>query len=59
MIAIDLSTQQALDTDSKPMQQISFTKNLDQDGNTAMFFIIKESKETILENVRELEIYLL
>ena len=31
------------------MQQINFTRNLDQDGNTAMFFIIEEAKETILD----------
>ena len=30
------------------MQQINFTDNLEQDGNTAMFFIIQEAKETIL-----------
>ena len=29
MIAIDLSEQQELDADSKAIQQISFTKNLD------------------------------
>ena len=31
------------------MQQINFTDNLEQDGNTAMFFIIQEAKETILD----------
>ena len=30
MIAIDLSKQQALDTDPKAMQQINFTGNLEQ-----------------------------
>ena len=29
MIAIDLRKQQALDTDSKAIQQINFTRNLD------------------------------
>ena len=29
MITIDLSKQQALDTDPKAMQQINFTRNLD------------------------------
>ena len=48
MIAIDLSKQQALDTDPKAIQQINFTANLDQAGNTTMFFIIGEVKETIL-----------
>ena len=45
-IAIDLLKQQALYADSKSMQQINFTDNLEQDGNTAMFFIIQEAKET-------------
>ena len=49
MIVIDLSKQQALDADPKAMQQISFTENLDRDGNTKMFFIIEEAKETILD----------
>ena len=40
MIAIDLSNQKALDTDPKAIQQINFTGNLDQAGNTTMFFII-------------------
>ena len=30
-------------------QQISFTENLDRDGNTTMFLIIEEAKETILD----------
>ena len=46
MIAIDLSKQQALDTDPKAMQPINFTANLDRDGNTT-FLIIEEAKETI------------
>ena len=49
MIAIDLSKQQALDTDPRAIQQIDFTANLDRAGNTAMFFIIEEAKETALE----------
>ena len=49
MTAIDLSKQQALDADPKTIQQISFTANLDRDGNTTMFFIIEEAKETILD----------
>ena len=50
MIAIDLSKQQALHGDPKTIQQINFTENLDQSGNTAMFFIIDEAKETILDS---------
>ena len=49
MIAIDLSKQQALDADPRAIQQISFTANLDKDGNTAMFFIVEEAKETDLD----------
>ena len=45
MIAIDLSEQQVLDAD----QQINFTANLDNDGNTTRFFIIEEAKETVLD----------
>ena len=43
MIAIDLSKQEALDADSKAIQQISFTANLDQNRGTTMFFIIEEA----------------
>ena len=49
MIAIDLSKQQVLDADPRAIQQINFTANLDRAGNTTMFFIIKEAKETILD----------
>ena len=48
MIAIDLSKKQALDADPRAIQQINFTANLDSDGNTTMFFIIEEAKETVL-----------
>ena len=48
MIAIDLSKQQALDADPRAIQQINITANLDRAGNTAMFIIIEETKETIL-----------
>ena len=48
MIVIDLSEQQVLAADPKAKQQISFTANLDRDGNTAFFFI-EEEKETILD----------
>ena len=49
MIAIDLSKQQVLDVDPTAIQQINFTANLDRAGNTAMFFIIEEAKETVLD----------
>ena len=49
MVAIDLSKQEALDADPKAIQQINFTANLDRGGNTTMFFIIEETKETTLD----------
>ena len=49
MIAIDLSKQQALDGDLRAIQQINFTANLDRGGNTTMFFITEEAKETVLD----------
>ena len=48
MIAVDLSKQQALDADPRAIQQINFTANLDRDGNTRVYFILEEAKETIL-----------
>ena len=48
MITIDLSKQQVLDTDPRAIQQINFAANLDRVGNTTMFFIIEETKETVL-----------
>ena len=45
MIAIDLSKQQALDADPKAIQHINFTANLDQAGNTKMFFNIEQAKK--------------
>ena len=48
MIAIDLSRQNELDAYPRAIQQINFTANLDRAGNTTMFFIIEEAKETVL-----------
>ena len=48
-IVVDLSKQQALDADPRAIQQINFTANLDRAGNTTMFFIIEEAKETVLD----------
>ena len=47
VIAIDLSKQQALDADSKAIQQINFIGNLDQQATIC--FIIVEAKKTILD----------
>ena len=49
MIAINLSKQQALDSDPRAIQQISFTENLDRAGNTRICFILEEAKETVLD----------
>ena len=49
MIATDLSKQQALDPDPKAIQQINFTANLDRAGNTRLYFILEEAKESIFE----------
>ena len=48
IIAIDLSRQNELDADPRAIQQINFTANLDRAGNTRIFFIIEEAKETFL-----------
>ena len=45
MIAIDLSKQQALDDDRRA--------NLDRAGNTRIYFILEEAKETILDFSQE------
>ena len=49
MIAVDLSKQQALDSDPKVIQQINFTVNLERDGNTRFCFDLEEEKETVFE----------
>ena len=48
IIAVDLSRQQELDANSRAIQQINFTANLDRAGNTRIYFILEESKETKL-----------
>ena len=48
MIAVDLSKQQALDADPRAFQQINFTADLNRAGDTRIYFILKEAKETIL-----------
>ena len=49
MIAVDLCKKQALDADPRAIQQINFTANLDRAGNTRVYFILEEAKETILD----------
>ena len=49
MIAVDLSKQQTLDADPRAIQQIYFTANLDRAGNTRVYLILEEAKETVLD----------
>ena len=49
LIAIDLSRQQELAANPRAIQQVNFTANLDKAGNTTIFFIIEEAKETFFE----------
>ena len=53
MVVIDLSKQQVLDADPTAIQQICFTANLDRAGNTTMFSIIEEAKESVLNFSQE------
>ena len=50
IIVVDLSKQKALDADPRANQQINFTANLDRAGNTKIYFILEEAKETILDS---------
>ena len=47
MIAIDLSKQQELDSDSKAIHQINFIENLENE--LTLFLITEETKETVLD----------
>ena len=49
MIVVYLSKQQVLDADTKAIQQINFTVNLDRAGNARIYFILEEAKETVLD----------
>ena len=49
MIAVDLIKQRALDADPRTNQQINFTANLDRAGNTRIYFILEEARETKLD----------
>ena len=48
MIAIDLSKLMP-DADAKVIQQINFTGNIERDGNTTMFSILKKTKRNNLD----------
>ena len=47
MVAANLSKQQELDANSKAIQKINFTGNLERAGITTMRFAIEEAKQTI------------
>ena len=47
LIAVDLSKQKALDTDSRAIQQIIFTCKAS--ANVLIYYILEKSKETMLE----------
>ena len=52
IIAVDLSKQKALDTDSRAIQQIIFTgeiKSTAANTRVIIFYVLEKSKETILE----------
>ena len=49
MVAVDSSKQQVLDADPKAIQEINFMANLDRAGNTRIYFILEEAKETVLD----------
>ena len=44
MIVINQSKQQAIDADSKSIQQTKFTGNLVRNNDAIMFFIIEKAK---------------
>ena len=49
IIVTDLSKQQVLGADRKAIQEINFTVNLARAGNTRIYFILEEAKETVLD----------
>ena len=49
MISVDLSKQQILNADPRANQQINFTANVNIAGNTRIYFILEEAKETKLD----------
>ena len=53
MITIDLSKQQALDTDPRATHQISFTRNLDLAAGDLILFIPEEAKKNQLQTFHE------
>ena len=54
MIAIDLSKQQALDTDPRATHQISFTRNLGLATGDLIFSFLKKQKKQFQTFQKEL-----
>ena len=49
LIAIYLIKKEVIDVDLNVKQQTNFSANLNREGDTAMFFIYDEVKESILD----------
>ena len=49
LIAVDLCKQKKLNAESKAIQQINFTGDLDRAEGSTMFLIIEKAKETVLD----------
>ena len=47
LIAVDLSKQKVLDADSRTIQQIIFTGQVEEEAS--VFYVLEKSKETILQ----------
>ena len=48
MIDINLSKQKVFDADSRAIQLINFTENLQRAGDTTICFVTEEANETAL-----------
>ena len=57
MVAIDLSKQQALNSDPKAIQHINFIANLDRAGNTRIFSFLKKQKKLYYNFYKELQTF--
>ena len=55
LIAVDLSKPKALDSDPRPIQQIIFTGKASE--NIVVYYILEQSKETILQFLKEQQIF--
>ena len=49
LIAIKINKKEVIDVDLNVKQQTNFSANLNREGDTAMFFIYDEVKESILD----------